>query len=88
MGEEQEKRITPMKAIRAKCLDCCLGSAYEVRLCTAKDCPLWEFRSGHNPYDKRRGVSKTPPWMNRTQSDTLETATNTAQTDEDGECVE
>ena len=27
--------MTPMKAIRAKCLDCCCGSSNEVRLCTA-----------------------------------------------------
>ena len=25
--------LTPMKAIRAKCLDCCAGSQAEVRLC-------------------------------------------------------
>lgn len=41
--------LTPMKAIRAKCLDCCCGQANEVRLCTATQCPLYEYRSGHNP---------------------------------------
>lgn len=34
------------RAIRLKCLDCCCGSAYEVRLCPAKTCPLWRFRLG------------------------------------------
>ena len=38
--------IRPLKAIRAKCLDCCGGSAKEVRLCTAKDCPLYLYRFG------------------------------------------
>lgn len=42
-------KLTPMKAIRAKCLDCCCGSTYEVKLCTATQCPLYEYRSGHNP---------------------------------------
>jgi len=27
------KRLTPMKAIRAKCLDCSAGNAAEVRYC-------------------------------------------------------
>nr|DAE34801.1 MAG TPA: hypothetical protein [Caudoviricetes sp.] len=31
----EEKKITnPVKAIRAKCLDCCCGSSNEVELCT------------------------------------------------------
>lgn len=41
---------SPAKAIRAKCLDCCGGSANEVRLCTAPNCPLYHFRFGKNPY--------------------------------------
>lgn len=38
---------SPLKAIRAKCLDCCCGQTKEVRLCPLKACPLWPFRSGH-----------------------------------------
>lgn len=41
--------LTPMKAIRAKCLDCCAGSQAEVRLCPMLDCPLWPYRKGHRP---------------------------------------
>lgn len=41
--------MTPMKAIRLKCLDCCCGSSTEVKLCPAPDCTLWVYRSGHNP---------------------------------------
>lgn len=37
---------TPIKAIRAKCIDCCCGSAHEVRLCTVVLCPLHEYRLG------------------------------------------
>lgn len=40
---------TPIKAIRAKCLDCCGYQMNEVRLCPATDCPLWEYRMGHRP---------------------------------------
>ncbi len=39
----------PLGAIRAKCLDCCLFSATEVRLCPSVSCPLWVFRFGRNP---------------------------------------
>jgi hypothetical protein len=41
---------TPIRAIRAKCLDCCGGNAAEVRKCTAVGCALWPFRMGHNPF--------------------------------------
>lgn len=41
--------MTPIKAIRAKCLDCYCGSAKEVRLCLAQDCPLYPFRIEKNP---------------------------------------
>jgi hypothetical protein len=43
---------SPLKAIRAKCLDCAYDSS-EVRLCPCTDCPLWPFRFGKNPYIKR-----------------------------------
>ena len=39
-------RLTRKKAIRAKCLDCCCGSAKEVRLCPCRDCPLFPYRFG------------------------------------------
>ena len=47
--------MTPLKAIRAKCLDCCLGQANEVRLCPVSDCSLWPYRLGHNPARKGYG---------------------------------
>jgi hypothetical protein len=39
-----------LKAIRAKCLDCCCYQEAEVRRCTAINCPLWPFRMGTNPW--------------------------------------
>ena len=44
--------LTPIKAMRAKCLDCCAGSAKEVRLCGIKTCPLYAYRLGKSPNRK------------------------------------
>lgn len=52
MTETNIKKPTPLKAIRAKCVDCCCGSQYEVKLCPAEDCPLWPYRFGKNPIRK------------------------------------
>lgn len=38
------------KAIRLKCLDCCVGQANEVRQCVATDCALWPWRMGNHPW--------------------------------------
>lgn len=38
-----------MKAIRAKCMDCCGENHSEVRKCTATGCPLWLLRMGSVP---------------------------------------
>lgn len=40
----------PVKAIRAKCIDCSGANAAEVRKCVAVGCPLWPFRMGKNPF--------------------------------------
>ena len=44
---------SPLKAIRAKCLECCCGSAYEVKNCIIHDCELYPFRLGSNPFRTR-----------------------------------
>ncbi|RJQ26664.1 MAG: hypothetical protein C4589_09485 [Peptococcaceae bacterium] len=54
MTVEQPAHITPIKAIRKKCLDCSCGQAAQVRGCQVKDCPLFAFRLGRNP--NRRGI--------------------------------
>ena len=43
------ERLTPVKAIRAKCLDCCCGQRGEVRLCPVHDCSLHPYRMGRRP---------------------------------------
>lgn len=44
-----QKVLRPLKAIRAKCLECCGNSSNEVKLCTAPECPLWPYRFGKRP---------------------------------------
>jgi len=50
----RKKNITPLKAIRLKCLDCSAGSAKEIRLCEHIDCALYQYRFGKNP--NRKGI--------------------------------
>ncbi len=45
----EQKLPTPLKSIRFKCLECCCDSPYEVKLCTATNCPLYPYRFGKNP---------------------------------------
>lgn len=47
------KKLTPMKAIRAKCLDCSANNFNEVRLCPVKECPLYPYRFGKRPKDDK-----------------------------------
>ncbi len=51
----------PLKAIRAKCLECCGGSPKEVRLCPDVACALHPFRSGTTPFLRRKRKAKTLP---------------------------
>jgi hypothetical protein len=39
-------------AIRKKCLECCAGSASQVRHCDIYDCTLWPWRSGRQETPK------------------------------------
>jgi hypothetical protein len=63
---KSRKRVlrNPLRAIRAKCLECCGGSPKEVRLCTDTTCALHPFRKGHNPFALRRNA---PPVSRRDQ---------------------
>ena len=46
MGERKNGLLSPLKAIRAKCVDCCGGNAWEVKICNIKTCALWPYRLG------------------------------------------
>jgi len=43
------KLLTPIKAIRANCIECSGGSLKEVRECNIINCPLWAYRMGRRP---------------------------------------
>ena len=40
------KALYPLKAMRAKCLDCMAGSSNEVRNCPIEECALYPYRFG------------------------------------------
>jgi len=46
--------ISPLRAIRKKCIDCSVGQFGEVRKCVHIDCPLWPLRLGKSPFLQRR----------------------------------
>jgi hypothetical protein len=51
---------SPIRAIRAKCLDCSGGAMSEVRKCVAVRCALWPMRMGTNPFHGHyKGTAET-----------------------------
>lgn len=42
-------KLTPMKAIRQKCLECSCGSRKDTALCPIEKCPLYLYRFGKRP---------------------------------------
>ncbi len=49
-------KLTPMKAIRKKCLERSSGQVKEVRLCPVKSCTLYEYRHGRRPKDEESTI--------------------------------
>ena len=47
---------SPLRAIRAKCLECSCNNSAEVRECVIPDCALYAFRMGKNP--NRKGIGR------------------------------
>lgn len=43
------KVLTPIKAIRAYCIECSGGMTKEVKLCPVEKCPLYPYRMGKRP---------------------------------------
>ena len=59
------KEITsPVKAIRAKCLECSCDFANDVRTCRHDDCALWPYRFGKNP--ARKGIVNKGSFTSKT----------------------
>ena len=55
-----KRRLTPLRAIRKKCLGCCLGSSHEVRLCAVTECTLHPYRFGKRPKGPETDNRLTP----------------------------
>ena len=53
----EENKVSALKAVRLKCLDCSCGSAHEVSLCPIENCPLFPFRFGKNPFRAKREMT-------------------------------
>jgi hypothetical protein len=51
--------MSPLRAIRKKCLDCSCDNTAEVRRCLITDCALFPFRMGKNP--NRKGIGGKLP---------------------------
>ena len=60
--ERFSKNLTPLRAVRLKCLDCCGDSSKEVEACSAVSCPLWWYRKSPSSLDATadRKQSKYP----------------------------
>lgn len=69
------KNLTPLKAIRTKCLDCCCFQPLEVRLCTAENCPLFPYRMGKRPSTGNKPIN---------ESNTEKTAPTAAENEKGG----
>jgi len=55
------KTLTPVKAIRAKCRDCCNDQVAEVRTCPIQDCPLHPYHMGVRPQTLRKRENRQLP---------------------------
>jgi hypothetical protein len=62
-GLIMKDRLTPIKAIRAKCIECA-GSRGDVKVCQEMECKVFPYRFGKNPARKGIGGLKTLPfWL-------------------------
>jgi hypothetical protein len=58
--------MSVIDALRTRCIDCCGGSADEVRKCVAMASSSWPFRMGKNPW--RTPISEEKPEALRQRS--------------------
>lgn len=58
MTKQEAVTLTPLKAIRAKCLDCSGGVVSEVRECRIVSCTLHPYRMGKRPSTVKKALEK------------------------------
>lgn len=51
----ETRKLSPVRAIRNKCLDCTCWQPKEIEHCTIADCACYPFRMGKNPKTKKQG---------------------------------
>ena len=51
--QEVNENTNVLRAIKLKCLDCSTYNINEIKECPVKECPLYPFRQGKNPFRKR-----------------------------------
>jgi hypothetical protein len=47
--------LTPIQAIRKKCLECSNGQPNEIKECLIKNCPLYDYRISERHYKRDDG---------------------------------
>ena len=52
-NKEVSENTNVLRAIKLKCLDCSTYTTNEIKECPVKNCPLYPFRLGKNPFRKR-----------------------------------
>ncbi len=52
------EKLTPIQAIRRKCLECSNGQYKEIRDCLIETCPLYEFRTGNTHPVRAEGTGE------------------------------
>lgn len=63
LRKKGEIMLTPIRAIRANCVECSGGSKNEVKLCAIPSCPLYPYRLGKHPKLAGRGGRGNPKWV-------------------------
>lgn len=56
----KKSQRNPVKAIRAKCIDCCGADDYinRIRNCEITKCAIHPFRMGKNPYREKKQLTE------------------------------
>ncbi len=49
--------MSVLKAIKAKCMDCCCDQIAEIRECPVTKCALHPYRLGKNPFRQKREMT-------------------------------
>lgn len=66
--------LTPVAAIRAKCMDCGGGMYKEVSLCPVVACPIWPYRMGKRP--KAADITR---WLKEIEADKIASVTEAGE---------